>query len=74
MQTARHQTPFTATRWPINGPIIGIAAAAIRLLLCWQERAAQRRRLSELDDRALKDIGLSRADAAGESAKTFWRA
>ena len=45
----------------------------IQLLLNWQERASQRRHLGSLGDRALKDIGLSRADAAGESARPFWR-
>lgn len=40
----------------------------------WERRAAQRRRLDELDDRALRDIGRSRAEAAEEAAKPFWRA
>lgn len=39
----------------------------------WLERAAQRRRLSQLDDRMLKDIGVGRADAERESSKWFWQ-
>ncbi len=39
----------------------------------WSERAAQRRRLAELDDRMLGDIGVSRADAYRESSKWFWQ-
>ena len=33
----------------------------------------QRRELLALDDRMLKDIGLSRADAFREGSKPFWR-
>ncbi len=31
-----------------------------------------RRQLARLDDRALKDIGLSRADALAEAGRTPW--
>ncbi len=70
MQTAQRQTQFATTSWSVKE----VAAATIRLVLCWQERAMQRRHLSGLGDEALKDIGLSRADVAGESSKPFWRA
>jgi len=33
----------------------------------------ERRVLQSLDDAALKDIGLTRADVEGELAKPFWR-
>jgi uncharacterized protein YjiS (DUF1127 family) len=39
----------------------------------WQDRRAGRRRLMTLDDRALKDIGLSRSAAEEEYRKPFWR-
>jgi uncharacterized protein YjiS (DUF1127 family) len=42
------------------------------LLAQWQERARQRRHLQVLDDRLLRDIGLSRADVESESSKRFW--
>jgi uncharacterized protein YjiS (DUF1127 family) len=42
----------------------------VRLCLA---RSAQRRDLAWLDDQALKDIGISRAAAASEAAKPFWR-
>lgn len=42
------------------------------LLTQWQERARQRRHLQALDDRLLRDIGLSRADVEFESRKRFW--
>lgn len=33
----------------------------------------ERRALQAMDDAALKDMGLSRADIEGELAKPFWR-
>lgn len=49
-----------------------VAAHVFTALLDWQERARQRYRLAELDDRMLKDIGLTRADVAREVEKPFW--
>lgn len=43
-------------------------------LLTWQDRAQQRYRLAEMDNRMLKDIGVSHASARAEAAKPFWRA
>lgn len=45
----------------------------IDLLLEWNERTRQRRRLARLDDRLLADLGLSRVDAEQEARKPFWR-
>ena len=46
---------------------------ALEQVLVWLERSRQRRHLMGLDDRLLKDIGLSRADIHAELAKPFWR-
>jgi len=43
-------------------------------LLHWQDLARQRRRLRGLDDRMLKDIGITRADAWREGTRPFWDA
>ncbi|WP_119302199.1 DUF1127 domain-containing protein [Dongia deserti] len=40
----------------------------------WFERSRQRRHLGELDDRLLRDIGVSRAEVEHEVALPFWRA
>jgi uncharacterized protein YjiS (DUF1127 family) len=42
-------------------------------VLAYYDRAQQRRALLGLDDRMLKDIGLTRADVDGETRKPFWR-
>ena len=47
-------------------------SSGIVTLLRWQELARQRRALARLDDRMLKDVGLSRADVARELGRRFW--
>lgn len=42
-------------------------------LVTWLERDCQRRALLRLDERMLRDIGLSRADVEREAEKPFWR-
>jgi uncharacterized protein YjiS (DUF1127 family) len=39
----------------------------------WRRRSRERAELGALDDRMLKDIGLTRADAEFLSNKPFWR-
>jgi uncharacterized protein YjiS (DUF1127 family) len=41
--------------------------------LVWQQRLRERRQLMQLSDHMLRDIGISRATAAGEAEKPFWR-
>jgi uncharacterized protein YjiS (DUF1127 family) len=40
----------------------------------WHERSEQRFHLAGMDDRMLKDIGVSSVDAVRESSKPFWKA
>lgn len=49
------------------------AVHAIETILLWMERAEQRRQLARLDNHLLKDIGVTRPEAAREAAKPFWR-
>jgi uncharacterized protein YjiS (DUF1127 family) len=49
--------------------LIGLVDA----ILTWRERAQMRRRLMTLDDRLLKDIGVTRSEAHGEAEKPIWR-
>jgi uncharacterized protein YjiS (DUF1127 family) len=50
-----------------------LAFAALVTLERWQARTAERRLLAGMSDYHLKDIGLSRADVEGETAKHFWQ-
>lgn len=43
------------------------------ILLTWQRRKAMRYLMAEMDERILKDIGISRADAQKEASKPFWK-
>lgn len=53
---------------------LGAAAQAVSTtLMVWHERACQRRQLLGLGDAALKDFGATRAGAACEAEKPFWR-
>ena len=53
--------------------LVRFPLSALEVLLVWQERANQRHRLGQMDDRLLKDMGLSRADVEREAAIPFWR-
>jgi uncharacterized protein YjiS (DUF1127 family) len=54
--------------------IAGALAGGVLTLVNWQERARARRQLAELDDRLLRDLGLTRGDVYKESRKHFWEA
>ena len=45
----------------------------VRTTNVWRMRSRQRHALGELDDRMLRDIGISPAAAASEAAKPFWQ-
>lgn len=56
-----------------GGPsLLGIADRALTAVrAAWQIRR-ERHQLARLDEFALKDIGLSRADACGEADRPLW--
>ena len=47
--------------------------AFFETLAAWQDQAAKRHHLSQLDQRMLRDVGLSRADVRRELEQPFWR-
>jgi uncharacterized protein YjiS (DUF1127 family) len=46
----------------------------VRLIALWHRRAQERRALAMMDERDLRDIGISRLDALREANKPAWRA
>jgi uncharacterized protein YjiS (DUF1127 family) len=52
------------------GPRLGRLRATLAV---WRERVRQRQALHDLDDRLLKDIGLTRDQVEAEWDKPFWR-
>jgi uncharacterized protein YjiS (DUF1127 family) len=52
------------------GSLVGRVLATLRE---WRRRARDRAQLGTLDDRMLRDIGITRADAVFLSSKPFWR-
>ena len=71
----------TSRRFPTNRlPRILESAAPRRLVpdllsrfRAWRERARSRHLLLQLDDRMLRDVGLSRSDVDSECTKHFWQ-
>ena len=51
----------------------GIAGRVLATVREWRRRAHNRAELARLDDRMLRDIGLTHADAEFLSSKPFWR-
>jgi uncharacterized protein YjiS (DUF1127 family) len=45
----------------------------LALLDIWRRRLRDRRALALMDDRSLRDLGLTRYDAFYETRKPFWR-
>jgi uncharacterized protein YjiS (DUF1127 family) len=54
--------------------LVARARHAVEIAALWRRRARERKQLAAFDDRLLRDIGVSRADALREYRKPFWRA
>ena len=65
--------PFHEVRGRRVGSPFDAATRVIATFREWRRRARDRAQLAGLDDRMLRDIGLTRADAEFLSNKPFWR-
>jgi len=66
----------TGARSGQRGAVLALSDAwdhTVATLREWSRRNRERAELAALDDRMLKDIGLTRADAEFLSNKPFWR-
>ena len=60
----------------VYGTVQRLEASALKVLntlSIWGARSRERQQLSELNDRMLEDIGLTRAQVAVEVGKYFWQ-
>jgi uncharacterized protein YjiS (DUF1127 family) len=55
------------------GRLISYARGALALLNVWRQRMRDRSELARLDQRSLRDLGLTPHDALYEVRKPFWR-
>jgi uncharacterized protein YjiS (DUF1127 family) len=62
--------PWLPRAWRALHAALRPAAEAIST---WRERARMRHQLLMLDDRLLRDIGITRLQARSEAEKPFWR-
>jgi len=67
------QTRVRGRRHDAVGALSDAGHYIIATLREWRRRARERTELGALDDRTLKDIGLTRADAEFLANKPFWR-
>ena len=58
-------------RQPVSVEANGTASVLDTVRL-WFARVEQRRQLLDMDDRRLRDLGLTRGEAVRESLKGFW--
>lgn len=54
--------------------VVAVFALAADAVLGWQRRANERAALATMDDRMLRDVGLTQAEAMHEADKPFWMA
>jgi uncharacterized protein YjiS (DUF1127 family) len=62
-----------ARRASLRSTLQHAAERALDAFFTWQVRSADRLALQTLDDRMLRDIGLTRVDVEVEANKPFWR-
>ncbi len=62
-----------STRIGFTAQSKGLIASLVDLILDWQERTRSRVLLGRMDDRMLRDMGITRADVDVETTKPFWR-
>jgi len=57
----------------LSGNMVKLLVSGVATMMVWYERSRQRRHLAQLDERMLRDIGLSRGDVEHEIQKRPWQ-
>ena len=70
-----NDSPLIATSGPtdVGSTVRALVAKARDTVREWNRRSRQRKHLSTLDDRFLRDMGISGEQARAEFSKPFWR-
>jgi uncharacterized protein YjiS (DUF1127 family) len=56
-----------------KAPLAGTFTALNQIFATWRRRARDRRELAALDERSLRDLGLTTSSIEFELNKPFWR-
>ena len=73
IQLRLHGTAPRASHRPLGRRAARLLASARGILREWRERSRGRQEIATLDDRSLRDIGLTRSEAEFVANKPFWR-
>ena len=70
-----NDSPLVAAPGPtdVGSRVRSLMTRTVNTVLEWNRRSRQRRQLSTLDDRFLRDMGISGEQARAEFRKPFWR-
>lgn len=72
LERARKRT-HEAGRTALHRQASALLGRCLAGIGAWRARARQRRALGRLDDRLLRDVGLTPLQARGEHRRPFWR-
>lgn len=57
----------------MSAALVHVVLWPLRIVVRFQVHAIERETIARMDDRMLRDVGLTRADAWVEATKLFWR-
>ncbi len=72
MHVATHH-PLTNSQLSMPSASAGVSGWLAAAFRRWRDRAAERQELALMDERALRDVRLTRWEVQQELARPFWR-
>lgn len=58
---------------PFGATVRSVPLRLLAVLVAWEARLRERDHLAHLDERLLRDVGLTRADVQRQTELPFWR-